>query len=146
MKPNNSHSSERLSRSVHRHIIWLIAAISALLTSCSHRVVPVQTATHDTIYITQQRHDSIHVRDSIYLHEYQRGETIYIERTNYRELYTDRWLHDTLYQSRTDTIRMVVKEPAIKEWSHNAEVTVAKVLLICLLLAGLGWWLTTFRK
>lgn len=76
----------------------LLAAL--LLCSCgSIRFVPVERVRTDTTYLTRVRHDSIYVRDSIYV--LQKGDTVTKTVYRYRYLYRDRV--DTLYKSRTDT-------------------------------------------
>lgn len=77
----------------------LLAAL--LLCSCgSIRFVPVDRVKTDTTYLTKVRHDSIYVRDSIYV--YQRGDTVTKTVDRLRYLYRDRV--DTVYISRTDTL------------------------------------------
>ena len=77
----------------------LLAAL--LLCSCgSIRFVPVERVRTDTSYLTRVRHDSIYVRDSIYV--YQMGDTVTKTVERWRYLYRDRV--DTLYKCRTDTV------------------------------------------
>lgn len=76
----------------------LLAAL--LLCSCSSiRFVPVDRVKMDTTYLTRVRHDSIYVRDSIYV--YKNGDTVTKTVDRYRYLYRDRV--DTVYVSKTDT-------------------------------------------
>ena len=76
----------------------LLAAL--LLCSCgSIRFVPVERVRTDTTYLTRVRHDSIYVRDSIYV--YKNGDTVTKTVDRYRYLYRDRV--DTVYVTKTDT-------------------------------------------
>lgn len=74
---------------------------SLLLCSCgSIRFVPIERVRTDTTYLTRVRHDSIYVRDSIYV--LQKGDTVTKTVERWRYLYRDRV--DTLYKSMTDTV------------------------------------------
>ena len=80
--------------------------ICALLGSCATRRT-VESNDHrqsDTLKTTVAIRDSIHILDSVYLHEYSRGETVFVERTRWLTRYRDRHTTDTLYRSRTDTV------------------------------------------
>lgn len=120
---------------------WLIAlytgiALLIACTGCSPRVTSdVQKVKSDTIYVGRDVRDSIYVRDSLYIHEYARGETIYVDRTRYREFFTDRWKRDTIYQSRVDTCivyREVIQEPNF--WQRSAKYIKDLVLIVVIML------------
>lgn len=70
---------------------------------------PLETVRIDTVYVNQQRVDSVMVRDSI--HIYQKGDTVTEFRLKYIYKYKDRT--DTLYMSKTDTV--TVPYPVEKE-------------------------------
>ena len=77
----------------------MLAAL--LLCSCSSiRFAPVERVRTDTTYLTRVRHDSIYVRDSIYV--FQKGDTVTKTVERWRYLCRDRV--DTLYKSRTDAV------------------------------------------
>ena len=77
----------------------LLAAL--LLCSCSSlRFVPVERVKADSTYLTRVRHDSIYVRDSIFV--YQKGDTVTKTVERWRYLYRDRV--DTSHMSKTDTV------------------------------------------
>ena len=96
--------------------IILFAAALAVLTGCKTiEYVPVvkHEVHHDSIYFTKVQYDSIYVKDSTNQKEYNRGDTLVIERTKWQTLYKYKLVHDTLYQSKTDSIP--VPYPVIKE-------------------------------
>ena len=80
------------------------------LSSCTTtKVVTVEKVNTDTTYITKHQRDSVWLHDSIHVTE--RGDTIRIER--WYTKYVEREVHDTLYQSKHDSIPVpyeVVKE------------------------------------
>ena len=81
--------------------LFSLLLTALLLCSCgSIRFVPVERARTDSTYLTRVRHDSIYVRDSIYV--YQEGDTVTKTVERWRYLYRDRV--DTLYMSRVDTV------------------------------------------
>lgn len=77
-------------------IIWIIC------TSCTKKVyVPITSTLTDIQYKDRIHYDSVHILDSIYIKE--KGDTITIYR--YRDRWKDRYIHDTTYICKIDTIR-----------------------------------------
>jgi len=80
----------------------LIALI--LLSSCTPRVITQIQVQRDTTYIANHVRDSVFFRDSVYIKEWQKGDTIKIVE------YRDRWrekvkeVHDTITRHQVDTI------------------------------------------
>lgn len=89
-------------------IIFITLCLVMAFTSCTRKVyLPVEKTVYrtDTLRTTTQRTDSIFVHDSIsYV---QKGDTVLIEKFRDRFRYIN--LSDTVYQSKTDSIR--VSEP-----------------------------------
>ena len=79
-----------------------------LLAGCSPRVITRIEVQRDTTYITNHTRDSVYVRDSVFMKEYVKGDTVY------QIKYRDRWrerikeVHDTSYISKTDSVQVVV--------------------------------------
>ena len=92
---------------------YIIAAFILLLcASCRTAERTVQTAATqlavrtDTLRLFTHTADTLLRRDSIFVREVLRSDTVLIERTHFR---TDRiaaMRHDTVYISRTDTLRL----------------------------------------
>ena len=82
-----------------------------LLVSCKSHDVPrlaqMNTDRHQ-IHILQ-RADTIVVRDSVFVSERQRGDTVYLTRTEYRDRWRTQIVHDTIV--RTDSIVQVIEHP-----------------------------------
>ena len=75
--------------------------ICALFGSCTTtKYVPVPEYHTDTVRISHNTHDSIYVHDSTYIKE--AGDTVIIERWHTK--YIEKQVHDTIYQSRTDSV------------------------------------------
>ena len=81
-----------------------LVTICLLLVGCQPRIITQIQVQHDTTYIANHVRDSIYFRDSIYIKEWQKGDTIRIVE------YRDRWrekvkeVHDTITRHQTDTI------------------------------------------
>ena len=123
-------------------LVGLMAAV--LLAGCTTtKYVPVPEVHHDTVRVTQQQRDSIYLHDSIYVQTLTRGDTVYLTTDRWHTLYRDRWSHDTLYQSRTDTIAkpypVEVEVPAELTWWQRLRIDIADILLGLLAIAGVVW-------
>ena len=53
--------------------------------------------------------DTVVVRDSVFVSERQRGDTVYLTRTEYRDRWRTQIVHDTIV--RTDSIVQVIEPP-----------------------------------
>ena len=87
--------------------------IALLCAGCSPRVVETVVVKTDTLIQTKVEKDSVVHRDSVYVHEWQKGDTVYMEKVKWMERWRDRLLTDTLYISKTDTV--AVKDVVVKE-------------------------------
>lgn len=91
-------------------LVILVVLVFLLFASCTtERIVTVEKVRTDTTYITKQQRDSIWLHDSIMVSE--KGDTVRIEKWHTK--YVEKQVHDTLYQSKTDSIP--VPYPVIKE-------------------------------
>ena len=128
------------------YIIGILAGLlmAVLLAGCTTtKYVPVPEVHHDTVRITQQQRDSIYLHDSIYVQTLTRGDTVYLTTDRWHTLYRDRWSHDTIYQSRTDSIPkpypVEVKVPAELTWWQRLRIDIADIVLGLLAIAGIVW-------
>lgn len=123
-------------------VVFIIAIICALLLSCTTtKYVPVVEHKTDTMMMYSNTRDSIYLHDSTYIRE--AGDTVSIERWHTR--YRDRWQHDTLYLSKTDSIPKpypveVVKEVAAElTWWERMRLSLGTYTLYFVGI-GLGVW------
>lgn len=103
-------------------IAVLAVAATLLLSGCrtTEKIVEVEKVRTDTTYITQVQRDSIVRHDSIFLHEYMRGDTVYVEKTRWLRVIEDRLRVDTLYRLSIDTLQREVyveRKPTLLEKS-----------------------------
>ena len=111
-----------------------VLLICSLICGCSPKVTEHIIVKTDTVFQQQIRYDSIFKHDSIYLHEWSNGETIYIERTKWHTLYKEVLRVDTTYVSHTDTlIQEKVKEvPAkLSDWK-TLQLILGKIFMFVL--------------
>lgn len=109
-----------------------------LLTGCTTtKYVPVETVRIDTLKVTKYERDSIYIHDSTIVRE--KGDTMLIEKWHTR--WRDRWLHDTVYQSRVDSIPkpypVEKRVPAELTWWQQTRLHLANILLYALLVIGI---------
>ena len=119
--------------------------ICLLFGSCkSVEYVFVPQIHTDTLIQTKVVHDSIHVKDSTSI---ERKDSI-IKIEHWHTEYVDHTVHDTLYQSKTDTIPQpypVEKEvPAELTWWQQTRLHIANILLWALLVIGVWWAIKKF--
>lgn len=103
-----------------------------LLCGCrGAKVVTVERVRVDTAYITKEKRDSIRIHDSIYLHEYTKGDTVYIERTRWHRAVEERLRVDTIYKARVDSVpvpyeveRIVYRQRWWQRWLNYASLFV----------------------
>jgi len=84
---------------------WLMSVVlCAILMSCRSQqiIIPNDTTTNTNRYHGHYERDSIYLHDSIYVREYIKGDTIFIDKIV--EHFKDRWLTRTDTLSQTDTV------------------------------------------
>jgi hypothetical protein len=80
---------------------FVTVAVLCCISSCTTtRYVPVVEYHTDTLIQKMTQRDSIYLHDSTIVRE--KGDTVLIERWHTR--YRDREVHDTVYQSRIDSV------------------------------------------
>ena len=120
--------------------MMVILFVLALLASCTTtEYVPVIEHRTDTTFITKWQRDSVWLHDSIMVTE--KGDTVRIEKWHTK--YIESIRHDTLYQSKTDSIPVPVPVIQMVEkklsWWQRTQMYAGDVLLIGLLiLLGYG--------
>ena len=124
-------------------VVWMIAyiisacVIALVFCGCKTKVVTVEKVRTDTKYVTKLQRkvrtdtkyvtklqrDSIHIHDSIFVNQWQKGDTVYQVRDRWHVMWRDRLLHDTIYKSIVDSVPVpypvekIVEKP-VTPW-HN---------------------------
>ena len=126
---------ERIAAAILRIIytcLGLLVAVllCALLSGCTTtKYVTVPEYHTDTLRVVKVQHDSLVLKDSVYIHD--KGDTVLIEK--WHTQYRDRWRTDTVYQSKRDSIPYpveVIKEvPAKLTWWQQTRLHLANIVL-----------------
>lgn len=124
----------------------ILLLLCLALGGCKTRTAVVETVRTDTLLYHRNTRDSIFLHDSIFVHEWAAGETIYVQRDRWRTKYVEKQVHDTTYIATHDTIPQPY--PVIKEvprqltlWQKALQRT--GILSIALLL---GWLLIKLKR
>ena len=133
---NNNNGKMNAGDMMAGFVLGIIACL--LMTMCSSctttKYVPLPEYHTDTLRITKYERDSIHVHDSTFVKV--DGDTVLIEKWHTR--WRDRWQHDTIYQSKTDSIPYPVeveKEvPAQITWWQKARMHVGGIVIYGILI------------
>lgn len=97
-------------------LIPVVLLLLLLLCGCSSvRTVDVERVRTDTVRWQRTIHDSVAVRDSIFVDRFMRGDTVFMVRDRWHTEYRDRWRTDTVYHSKTDSIPIPVPLAVEKE-------------------------------
>ena len=92
----------------NNHFVKVIAAVVLLsLSGCSPKIIEKVR----TQYITETVHhrDTTFSRDSIYIREWLKGDTVFVDRFRDRYIYRDRWRDSVKVQEVHDTTAIEVK-------------------------------------
>lgn len=112
-------------------LVLLLLLSSCKTTSNTTAIVPVHSATHDTIFLRKLKYDSV------YIDRWQRierkADTVFYDRVKTEFRY--RLLRDTVYKTRTDTIPVVKQVPVIRKERYTPPST---KFLACLGIIALG--------
>ena len=80
------------------------------LMSVSCKTIDSSQLTVDSFEVQKCRSvDTVVVRDSVFVSEKQRGDTVYLTRVEWRDRWRTRMVHDTIV--RTDSIVQVIEHP-----------------------------------
>lgn len=125
--------------------------LCSLLTSCkSHEPTIVERVRTDTVRITQQQRDSIYLRDSIFVNQWQSGDTIFRERDRWHTRYVTKERTDTFYKAKVDSVPVpypvIKKVPAELTWWQQARLHLANIVLWVILIVALWWAVQTVKK
>ena len=120
-------------------VFWIAFVMLILLfASCKTRKVVVETVRTDTLRYQRNTRDSIFLHDSIYIHEWATGETVYVQRDRWHTQYVEKQVHDTTYIASHDTIPspypVEVKVPRQLTWWQKALQRTGGIALGLLLL------------
>ena len=125
-----------------KHLL-LFLFIGFALSSCRTReqtlTQSVQQVHTDTLRIFQLRADTLRLRDSIFVREQVVGETIRIEKHHWHTAWQTRVLRDTVFATRTDTLRIVEKQK--DRTSSEPSLSTKWYIFITIVLGGAAYFI-----
>ena len=122
MKLTENPAKNRLLARLIAFILFLFLLL--LLSSCKTTsnttdIVPVHSATHDTILLSKVKYDSV------YIDRWQRierkADTVFCDRVKTEFRY--RLLRDPVYKTRTDTVPVVKQVPVVRNERYTPPFT-----------------------
>ena len=129
--------------------ISLVLAILVVLTGCkSIEYVPVEKVVTqvDSIYINKVQVDSIFERDSIFVNQYIKGDTVYCDKVSYVFRYRDKLRTDTIHHWNVDSVLMnhtriveVEKPPTIWQSFIHYLGILGFAVIVVFLIKGIIW-------
>lgn len=115
----------------YNHIVTAVVCI--FLAGCSPKIIEKVR----TEYITETVHhrDTTYSRDSIYIREWMKGDTVYLDRYRDRYIYRDRWKDSVKVVEVHDTTSVQVKVDKPLSWSQKAKIGAFWYILAGLILS-----------
>lgn len=133
-----------------KQIFWvlLIALMAALLSGCrSTKYITVPEVHSDTLYQARVEKDSVWLHDSVFVNQWQSGDTVYLTSYKWQTKYVERLRLDTIYRARVDSVPVPVpvevKVPADLTWWQQFRLhlgNIALMVLGILALLGIAKW------
>ena len=126
--------------------LLVLTAVLILLpvvgTGCSPKIIERVVYQRDTTVVHHR--DTTFRRDSVYIREWMKGDTVYIEKYKDRFVYRDRW-RDSIRVVRDSAVVEHIKEVKVEKplsWSQKAKIGAFPWILLALI--GAVLWI--FRK
>ena len=130
---------------MHKGLLALVVVLillPILSAGCSPKIIERVVYQRDTTVV--HRRDTTFRRDSVYIREWMKGDTVYIEKYKDRFVYRDRW-RDSIRVVRDSVDVETIKEVKVEKplsWSQKAKIGAFPWILLALI--GAVLWI--FRK
>ena len=134
----NDHRQRR--RRARRAVLVLLSA--SILCACSPRIIERVVYQKDTTVVHHR--DTTFRRDSVYIREWMKGDTVYIEKYKDRFVYRDRW-RDSIRVVRDSVAVETIMEVKVEKplsWAQRAKIGAFPWLLLTII--GAAMWI--FRR
>ena len=133
-------------------LFWglLACVVLTLLFGCTTtRYVPVPSVSVDSVYVDRWLRDSVYLHDSVFVNQYSKGDTVFVDKVVTRYKYKDRWRHDTVAVVRADSVRVpypVEKELSIWEMTKIVFCSPLVVSIVLITVGCIGWLISWLVK
>lgn len=127
--------------------IWVsLLLFCYLMCSCGTKYVAVESVRYDSLYISKMMHDSIYVRDSVFVKE--AGDTIFKDK--YKYVYVYKNLVDTFYVYRDKEIEVPVPVEKELSWWEKQKLNfggwVIGIMFLYVIVKIMKWFVKRTRK
>ena len=123
--------------------LFILLLVGLALTSCRTREQAfsqvVQQVRTDTLRIFQLRADTLRLHDSVFVREQLLGDTIRIEKHHWHTAWQTRVLRDTVFATRTDTLRIVEKQKV--RTKYDPSVSTKWYIFITIVFGGAAYFI-----
>ena len=119
---------------------FLMFIIVPAFSACSPKII--EKVKTEYVYRDVHHRDTTVVRDSVWLKEWIKGDTVYVDRYRDRYVYRDRWRDSVSIVEKHDTTSVEVKVEKPLSWAQKAKIGAFPWLLLTLI----GALLWIFRK
>ena len=120
-------SGLQMSMQAWRRVSVLLAII-VLCAGCSQKIIDRVVIQRDTT--TVHHRDTTYRRDSIYIREYMKGDTVYVDRYRDRYVFRDRWRDSVTVKVDSVAVERIKEVKVEKPLSWSQKVRI-----------GAFWWL-----
>lgn len=138
---------EKVMKWVATAIFVAVVGMAGVAMMCGCTTIrTVETTRTDTVWQNHTLHDSIHVRDSVWVEKWTQGDTVYVVKDRWKTEWRERLKNDTVYIAKHDTVRVEVKPTANAEgtstlsWWQQTKMRVGG-LVILMILAAVAFFL-----
>lgn len=122
--------------------VSVLVCVLMLPAGCSPRVIE---HTHtEYVVSTLVKRDTVATKDSVYIREWMKGDTVYIEKFKDRYYYRDRWRDSIQVKEIHDTTQVRVDVPVEKKLTVMQSMKIKLFPWVLLVAIAFGIW--TFRK
>ena len=129
-------------------LFWGLLACLLLAGCTTTRYVPVPSVSVDSVYVDRFHRDSVYLHDSVFVNQYSKGDTVFVDKVVTKYKYKDRWRQDTVAVVRTDSVR--VPYPIEKDlgWWEKTRLYSFPVLvaMVAVLAFVIVWLVKKLRK
>ena len=127
-------------RSLARRAVLVLLPAVILCAGCSPKIVERIVVQRDTLQVHHR--DTTYRRDSIYIREWMKGDTVYLDRFRDRYVFRDRWRDSISVREVHDTTTVQVQVEKNLSWAQKAKIGAFPWLLLALI----GAFVWIFRK
>ena len=115
--------------------VVVLIIIAALCHGCTTtKEVIVEKVRTDTVYQNHMQHDSIHIRDSVWVERWTQGDTVYVVKDRWKTEWREKLRIDTVYIAKHDTVRVAVTQQQTRQltWFERWRVRIGTIFFIVL--------------